>query len=332
MSLLQCFHPSGEKEPKLAQWELIQHPLQNPPNVLRLQLRRIDRQHRHAVFFLQLAPQALCAVAVGCGGVQQNQKRLAQFLQLCNHPFLCLLIIFPRQLGHAPVRCHYHPYGGMVGNDLFRPQLRRFAKGHRILRPWRMYHSGAVPVHVALCPRHQIPHAVNHPHAHICIVSQGNFHRFIRHKFRLCRHDCPSACRLRQFVLRPLPRVGVCNVRQHQQIHKPLDKGRFPCSHRSHHADINVSARPLRNVLINIECFHAFSSVSFATVSIQCNLWKIKQEYANSFADSEKPLPSQGFQTVDKVVLRQQKGLGNKLFITLLRKAGFACRPFLGGK
>ena len=38
------------------------------------------------------------------------------------------------------------------------------------------------------------------------------------------------------------------------------------------------------------------------------------------------------FQTVDKVILRQRKGLGNKLFITLLRKAGFACRPFLGGK
>ena len=37
-------------------------------------------------------------------------------------------------------------------------------------------------------------------------------------------------------------------------------------------------------------------------------------------------------QTVDKVILRQRKGLGNKLFITLLRKAGFACRPFLGGK
>ncbi len=34
------------------------------------------------------------------------------------------------------------------------------------------------------------------------------------------------------------------------------------------------------------------------------------------------------FQTVDKVILRQRKGLGNKLFITLLRKAGFACRPF----
>ena len=38
------------------------------------------------------------------------------------------------------------------------------------------------------------------------------------------------------------------------------------------------------------------------------------------------------FQTVDKVILRQRKGLGNKLFITLLRKAGFACRPFVGGK
>ena len=37
-------------------------------------------------------------------------------------------------------------------------------------------------------------------------------------------------------------------------------------------------------------------------------------------------------QTVDKVILKQRKGLENKLFITLLRKAGFACRPFLGGK
>ena len=31
-------------------------------------------------------------------------------------------------------------------------------------------------------------------------------------------------------------------------------------------------------------------------------------------------------------LFKLQKGLGNKLFITLLRKAGFACRPFLGGK
>ena len=200
----------------------------------------------------------------------------------------------------------------MVGNDLLRPQLRRFAKGHRVLRPWRMYHSGAVPVHVALCPRHQISHAVNHPHAHIRIVPQGNFHRFIRHKFRLCRHDCPSACRLRQLILCTLSCVGIRDIRQNKQIHKTLDKGRFSRPHRPHYADINVSACPLRNILINVECFHGFSSVSFATVSIQCNLWKIKQEYANSFANSEKPLPSQGFQTVDKVVLRQRKGLGNK--------------------
>lgn len=27
-----------------------------------------------------------------------------------------------------------------------------------------------------------------------------------------------------------------------------------------------------------------------------------------------------------------RKGLGNKLVITLLRKAGFACRPILGGE
>ena len=27
-----------------------------------------------------------------------------------------------------------------------------------------------------------------------------------------------------------------------------------------------------------------------------------------------------------------RKGSGNELFITLLRKAGFTCRPFLGGK
>jgi len=31
-----------------------------------------------------------------------------------------------------------------------------------------------------------------------------------------------------------------------------------------------------------------------------------------------------------KFILR--KGLGNNPFITLLRKAGFACHPFLGGK
>ena len=50
---------------------------------------------------------------------------------------------------------------------------------------------------------------------------------------------------------------------------------------------------------------------------------------ASEKRDTREDLVSQ---TVDKVILRQRKGLGNKLFITLLRKAGFACRPFLGGK
>ena len=50
------------------------------------------------------------------------------------------------------------------------------------------------------------------------------------------------------------------------------------------------------------------------------------------FIGRKKESDQLSFQTVDKVILRQRKGLGNKLFITLLRKAGFACRPFLGGK
>ena len=37
-------------------------------------------------------------------------------------------------------------------------------------------------------------------------------------------------------------------------------------------------------------------------------------------------------QTVCIFILMLRKGSGNELFITLLRKAGFACHPFLGGK
>ena len=55
---------------------------------------------------------------------------------------------------------------------------------------------------------------------------------------------------------------------------------------------------------------------------------KLKMSRLQKNRTSEK----KSCQTVDKVILRQRKGLGNKLFITLLRKAGFACRPFLGGK
>ena len=55
---------------------------------------------------------------------------------------------------------------------------------------------------------------------------------------------------------------------------------------------------------------------------------KLKMSRLQKNRTSEK----KSCQTVDKVILRQRKGLGNELFITLLRKAGFACRPFLGGK
>ena len=40
-------------------------------------------------------------------------------------------------------------------------------------------------------------------------------------------------------------------VREHKKLHKPLDKGGLPCSHRPHHANVNISGGAGGNILID---------------------------------------------------------------------------------
>ena len=77
VALLQRFHPAGKEKAQFPQGKFIQHLLQNFSDILRLQLSRIHRHHRHTVFFLQFCPLGLCAFAVGRCRIEQDDKGLA---------------------------------------------------------------------------------------------------------------------------------------------------------------------------------------------------------------------------------------------------------------
>ena len=65
--------------------------------------KNFARQAGGSVLLAQLSRQCLCGRPRRIGRVEQDEKRLADVLQLCNDARFCRGIVLPRELGHAAV-------------------------------------------------------------------------------------------------------------------------------------------------------------------------------------------------------------------------------------
>ena len=148
----------------------------------------------------------------------------------------------------------------MVGDDLFRSELSRLFKGHFFLRPRGFNHSRGVLLAVAEGAVHDISHAVNHPDLKGDVSAQINVGRLLGNKLRLGRHNRLACRRLRKLVNGSAVYALVADIRQDNQVHKPLDKGRFSCADGADHPDIDVAVGTARNILINVSFLHCPAS------------------------------------------------------------------------
>ena len=190
------------------------------------------------------------------GAVVTNNKGLADGLQFGDDPALRHAVGLPRQIAHAAVRGHYYADGGMVLNDKGSPLLRRFGHGDFVVEPGRRHKAFLPVLHLPDRTLHHVAHTVHQTNGEPAVFSQGDGYRLLRHKLRLRRHDAAAGAALRQLVLCPLAQILILDPRDHQGLHKTLDKGGFPCSNRAHYAQHAGAAGTLGQVLIDVLLCH----------------------------------------------------------------------------
>ena len=140
----------------------------------------------------------------------------------------------------------------MLPDHLVGPDLSSFFKRKLFLIPGSGYHAWLPVLLIPQCSRHQITDTVHQPHTEPQRALHIQVDGFRRDELRLRRRDGFAIPALRHLIKDPFPLVPVFYVGDDHQIHKSLDKRRFTYSHRPHDADINVSACPTANILINI--------------------------------------------------------------------------------
>ena len=138
----------------------------------------------------------------------------------------------------------------MIVDDFPRAFLSRYAHRYFMIKPWGCNHTFTGLIKLSGCAGNHKAYAVNEPHG--CLNPGRKLHRncLLRHKFRFCSHDGSSGTALGQLVSGTVAQVFVLNMREYQRLHKLLNKGGFPCAHRTYHSDVNISACTQRNVFI----------------------------------------------------------------------------------
>ena len=247
---LQVHNPAGQLQGHLLDGELIEDAGQNLPDVVLVQLQAVDRHHRHLVFFFHLLAQLPAAGSPWLGAVEEDDKGLANLLELPNHPALRLLVLGPRDIADGAIGGNHQADGAVFGDDLFGANLRRHVKGNLPVKPGGHHHPRLLVFDVPQSAGDDISHAVDKPNLEGSGLIHRDLHRLLRDELRFGGHDGFAGSGLRQLVGSPLPPGLAFDVGQHQGLHKPLDKGGFSGAHRPHHPDINIPVGALCNVLV----------------------------------------------------------------------------------
>ena len=215
--------------------------------------------------------------------VQDQDKGLADLLQLPHHPLLRLLVGLPAQVGDAAVGGDHQPDGGMIGDDLSGTDLRRLLKGNVVVEPGGMHHPGRAVLLGAQRALHQIAHAVHHAHPDGGLIVQRDADRLAGHEFGLGGHDGLAAAALGQLVGEPLPPGARRHAAQDQLLHHAGDQGAFARAHRPDHADVYVAVGSFGNIAVQIKVL--------LTQSVHSSFVWLVQGYAWLFAGM---LPAEG--------------------------------------
>ena len=257
MLQLERPYPRREEHAYLPHRERIEQRAQQLAKLRLVQGLAVRRHGVHAIGLLQLAAQRLRLPAVRRGRIHNHEERLPRCLHIPDGPCLCLAVVCARDVRDGPVRRDDEAHRAVLLHDLARAELGRLL--HRKLRigPRRCDHARLAVFRRADGPVHKIAHGIDEPHGQARRSVRRDLHGFLRHEFRLRRHDRPAGAALRQLVARPLALIEILDIGDHQFLHDALDQRGFSRAHRSHHADVDVSARSSGNVGVKIAHYHS---------------------------------------------------------------------------
>ncbi|MPM88720.1 hypothetical protein SDC9_135824 [bioreactor metagenome] len=108
----------------------------------------------------------------------------------------------------------------MIRNYFARANLRRFLKRHILIAPWRAHHARYFRLHMPKRALYHIPDAIHHAHVQLRLIAELNFYSFVRHKFRLSRHDRFSGAALRKLVYDAHFDMLIFNIGYNEHIHE----------------------------------------------------------------------------------------------------------------
>ena len=212
--------------------------------------------HRHGILLLQAVGEGAGFRILGVGAVEHHDEGLAQRLQLAHGALLRRFVGLAGQLYDAAVGGHNHADGGVLRDHLARAHLGGLLEGNVVLKPGRAHHA---LVFALLGPQragHQVAHAVHQPHAGAGRVLQPQLHRLVGHELRLGRHHGLARAALGQFIPGALAAVFILHVRQHHQLHEPLDEARLARADRADDADVDVAVTSARDIPVDRILIH----------------------------------------------------------------------------
>ena len=240
-----------------------------------------------------LIPDGLGPLGIGVGRVEEHQERLAQLLQLPDHPLLRLQIVLPGNLGDGAVGGDHDADGGVLSNHFSGAYLGGLRHGDLMVKPWSGDHALGLPLQLSHCSGHHVAHTINEPHLERRRGVHGHGHRLLRNKLGLCRHDGPPGAALGQLIPGPLPAIDVVDVGDDQTLHHPFDEGGLSGAHRPHHTDVDIAVGPTGDILIDFALFHCHSSL-LACLGISLHCMRISCRICPVSGGTEKRAPSPG--------------------------------------
>ena len=193
----------------------------------------------------------MCSLPRRISRVEQDEKRLADVLQLCNDARFRCGIVLPRKLGHAAIGRDDDADRRVFADNFACPLFRRCAYGDLMIVPRRRDQT-LFPIFVlTVCAGDHIADTVDQPHGGAHGRVQLDRDGILWDKLRFCGHDRPAGAALRQLVACALPHIFIGDIRQYERFHESFDEGRFPGAHRADNADVNIPAGTGGNVCVN---------------------------------------------------------------------------------
>ena len=138
----------------------------------------------------------------------------------------------------------------MVVDHFLGADLRRLGKRDLHVGPGCFHQPLRIVLHVARRSFHHEAHAVHQADVHVHLAAERDLRRLLGDEFGLRGGDRLSSGTLWQLILRPHALRLIRHIREHQQIHKPLDKGGFSRPHRADHADVDFSSGSFLNISV----------------------------------------------------------------------------------